>query len=492
VTRRVVAGVDSSTQSCKVEVRDATTGELLGSGSAPHPPAFPPSSEQDPEDWWRALGLALPAALRAAGACGSDVAAVSVAAQCHGLVALDGAGRVLRPAKLWNDTTSTPELLEVREQIGAGAWARRVGSVPTAAFTIGKLAWLARHEPHHLAVLAHVLLPHDYLTHRLTGGHTTDRSEASGTGYYDADRGEYVTEYLRLVSADVDWLPLLPTVLAPSAVAGTVRPDVAEELGLSSATLVAAGGGDQHAAALGLGVEHGDLTYAIGTSGVVSTTTPYPVHDELGVVDGVADMTGGFLPLVSTLNAARVTDTFARLLGVGHAELAELALAAPPAGPVLVAFLDGERKPDLPDARGLLAGITSATSREQVARAAFEGVLLGLVGGQRHLERCAVEVSGQVLAVGGGSRSPAYTQLLADLLQREVHVADLAAAAEATARGACVQAAAVAAGEDVGRVRAAWRPPTALAAAPRPGAPAAAERYEQAVVAAATLAAGGR
>jgi xylulokinase len=468
VSRRVVVGVDSSTQSCKAEVRDAESGRLLGRGSSPHPPAFPPCSEQQPRDWWEALGQAVGAALRTAAVSGREVAAVSVAAQCHGLVALDAAGSVLRPAKLWNDTTSTPELLELRRAVGDARFAHTVGSVPTAAFTIGKLAWLARHEPAHLAALAHVLLPHDYLTHRLTGGFTTDRSDASGTGYYDAERGQYAEDLLRLVDADTDWLPLLPAVLGPSEPAGSVLRDVAAQFGLAETTLVGAGGGDQHAAALGLGAQPGDPVYSLGTSGVVFTSSPDPVHDTEGFVDGVADMTGGYLPLVSTLNAARVTDTFARLLGVDHDEMARLALAAPPTtGPVLVAFLDGERKPDLPDARGLLAGITSATSREEVARAAFEGVLMGLVSGQAHLERCGVDVGGRVVAVGGGAQSPAYTQLLADLLQREVSVADPVEAAEATARGACVQAAAVAAGTDVDDVRSAWRPATNVVASPR-------------------------
>ncbi|MGY1706884.1 xylulokinase [Geodermatophilus sp. SYSU D00697] len=465
---RVVVGVDSSTQSCKAEVRDVETGALLGTGAAPHHPAFPPCSEQDPQDWWTAASTAIRSALASAGSRGGDVAALSVAGQCHGLVALDGADRVLRPAKLWNDTTSTPHLRRLRSVIDDGTWARRVGSVPTAAFTVGKLAWLAAEEPHHFAALRRVLLPHDYLTHRLTGRYVTDRSEASGTAYFDAVRGEYALEVLAAVAPRADWPDLLPEVLGPSQPAGTVLPEVAEQLGLAPTTLVGAGGGDQHAAALGLGMRSGDVLYVLGTSGVVAASSPRPVHDPSGLVDGVADMTGGWLPLVSTLNAARVTDAFARLLGVGHAELARLALAAPAAtGPVLVAYLDGERKPDRPEAHGVLAGITSATTREDVARAAFEGVLLGLVDGQEHLRTCGVDVDGRVLAAGGGARSPAYTQLLADLTGRPVEVADEGDAGEATARGACVQAAAVATGTDVTEVRDAWRPDAQVRAVPR-------------------------
>lgn len=470
-TGPLVVGVDSSTQSCKVEVRTAEQGRLLGRGSAPHPPAFPPCSEQDPETWWAAFVEAFGAGLADAGVEPSAVAAIAVAAQCHGLVALDARGRVLRPAKLWNDTTSTPELTELRRVIPAETWARRTGSVPTAAFTIGKLAWLAAHEPAHLRALGQVLLPHDYLTYRLTGRYVTDRSEASGTGYFDPAAGRYVPDILAHVDADLDWPTLLPTVLDAEEAAGVISPAAADALGLPAATVVGPGGGDQHASALGLGVAPGDVTFAIGTSGVVFTTSTAPVRDEEGMVDGVADMTGGYLPLVSTLNAARVTDAFARILDVPHGRLAELALAAPPTNElVLVPYLDGERKPDLPDARGLMSGITSSTSREEIARAAFEGVLLGLLSGLKHLRRCGVPVDdGQVLLTGGGARSSAYRTLLADLLGREVVVADPVEAEEATARGACVQAAAVFQGRPITEVRDAWRPGLTLAAVPRLG-----------------------
>ena len=466
----LVLGIDSSTQSCKAELRDVDSGELRGTGRAPHPPATGPVSEQDPQEWWSALGTACAAALSAANADPRDVVAVSVAAQCHGLVALDSAGAVIRPAKLWNDTTSTDEVARLRELVSDADWARRTGSVPTAAFTIGKVAWLARHEPENLRRTTTVLLPHDYLTFRLSGERVTDRSEASGTGYFDASadggRGRYLPDLLELVDPRIDWSSTFPRVAGPSEVAGELTTEAADFLGLHPGTPVAAGGGDQHAAALGLGAAAGDVTFSLGTSGVVFTPSTTAVHDASGTVDGVADCTGGYLPLVSTLNAARVTDQFARLLGVDAAEFAGLALAAgTDTGPVLIAHLDGERKPDRPRARGTLTGITSATTREEIARAAHEGVLLGLVRGLEHLQRNGVNTGGRVLVVGGGARSPAYRHLLADLLQREVELPD---ADEATARGACVQAAAVATGADVRTVRDAWRPGTLLRTPPRP------------------------
>jgi xylulokinase len=390
-----------------------------------------------------------------------------VDAQCHGLVAMDAADRVIRPAKLWNDTTSAPHLERLKQRIGGVEWIQAVGSLPTAAFTLSKVAWLAEVEPDNFARLRWILLPHDWLTWKLTGAMVTDRSDASGTGYYSAAEHRYRTEFLRLVDPNRDWADALPEVRPAAEPVGGLTPAAAAELGLSQRVLVGPGGGDQHAAAVGLGIAPSDVVYTFGTSGVVYTTSRQPVFDLNGIVDGVADMTGGYLPLVSTLNAARVTDTFARLLGVDHSGLAELAMAAPAGcGPILAAFLDGERKPNRPGARGLLAGLTSATTREQLARAAFEGVILGLIEGEAHLNAAGVDTSGQLIATGGGARSAAYTQLLADLTGREVLLAD---APEASARGACVQAAAIASGRPIGEVLQAWAPATQVAATPRAG-----------------------
>jgi xylulokinase len=293
VTGTLVAGVDTSTQSCKVELRRLSDGTRAGGGSAPHPPAFPPCSEQDPRTWWDAFVTAFRGALRDADAGPHDVAAISIAGQCHGLVVLDATGEVIRPAKLWNDTTSTPELVYLRAQIGDQTLIQRTGSLPTAAFTLSKVAWLARHEPANFARVAQVMLPHDYLTYRLTLRAVTDRSEASGTAYFDASRNAYLVEHLQLI-ADRDWLPMLPEVLGPEGVAGTVQPDVLTTLGLAGSVLVGAGGGDQHAAALGLGQQPGDFVYTFGTSGVVMSVSEQPVRDEQGHVDGVADMTNGY------------------------------------------------------------------------------------------------------------------------------------------------------------------------------------------------------
>ncbi|MFC4613597.1 xylulokinase [Cellulomonas algicola] len=456
----VVAGVDSSTQSCTVELRDAESGRLLGSGRSPHPPTSPPVSEQDPADWWAAFGLALGHALSDAGLSARDVDAVSVAAQCHGLVLLDAQDRVLRPAKLWNDTTSSPQAAALVRDLGTAGWADAVGSVPTAAFTITKLAWVAQHEPALLDATALVLLPHDYLTYRLTGRAVTDRSEASGTGYYAAHEDRYLVDHLnRWVRAGLPWATMLPSVLGPSEAAGTASTPDARALGLRDDVVVGAGAGDQHAGALGIGLAPGQVLYSLGTSGVVMTTSPTPVHDATAWVDGVADAAGGWLPLVCTLNCAKVTDTVARLLGVDHSELTRLALAAPRRADrmVLAAYLDGERSPDRPDARGVLAGLRSDTTREELALAAYEGVVLGLVRGHDAIRAAGATADGEVVVTGGGARSLAYRQVLADTLGAPVHTRDVD---EATARGAAVQAAAVLTDADVHTVRDAWTPAT--------------------------------
>lgn len=458
----VVCGVDTSTQSCKVEFFAIDDGRRIAGASAAHPPVAPPRSEQDPRAWWSAFVSAFRAALAEAGAV--RVQAISVAGQCHGMVPLDARGEVIRDAKLWNDTTTDAELRSLTARIGAEKLITSTGSLPTAAFTLSKVAWFAAHEPDNFARLATILLPHDYLTYRLTGAFATDRSEASGTGYFDPAANDYLFDHLNLIDDRRDWASMLPEVLAPEGVAGSTSAEAMAELGITEPALVSAGGGDQHASALGLGIAQGDAVFAFGTSGVVFSTTPDPVRDPSGLVNGVANLTGGFLPLVCTLNGAKVVDTFARLMGANHDELSELALAAGGEGPVLAAFLDGERTPNRPFATGLLADLTTETSREELARAAYEGVVFGLVTGLSHFERCGVRTDGEVIAIGGAARSAATRQILADALGKPVHLVD---APEAVARGAAVQAAAVVTGTPIAELAESWKPERRVSAVPR-------------------------
>ena len=469
---KVVAGVDSSTQSCTVVLRGLESGESISVGRSSHPATTPPVSEQHPHDWWSAFRLAMRQAVGTAeaGKEAAEVAAVSVDAQAHGLVPVDASGAVIRPAKLWNDTTSVPEARELVARLGADEWARRAGSVPPGAFTITKVLWLARHEPEAFARLDKLLLPHDWLTYRLVGEYLTDPGDASGTGYYTPASGKWDPDLLSLVDHNIDWTDRLPRLLNYEEPAGVVTRQAADELGLRPHTVVGPGTADNQAAALGMGVRTGDVVVSLGTSGVVYTRCEEPVYDPSGWVNGNADAAGGFLPVVCTLNAAKVTDTFARLLNVDHEELSRLALAAPvsdPRRPVLAAYLDGERVPDRPNATGTLTGLRTDTSREQIARAAYEGVLTGLVAGLETLTRLGVPTSGRLAVTGGGARAAAYRQLLADLTGRVVHVVDQA---ETAAAGAAIQAAAIALKANITEITEAWAPQWQVAAEPRPGA----------------------
>lgn len=465
---RLVAGVDSSTQSCTIELRSLESGSLVGRGRAPHPPTHPPVSEQDPHDWWLAFESAWIAAVSDARADAASIEAVAVAAQCHGLVVLDSDGSVIRPAKLWNDTTSAPQAAVLVEALGVENWTNRCGLRPTAALTISKLAWLAATEPDAFERIDAVLLPHDYLTHRLTGRYTTDRSDASGTGYFGLS-GEWQFDLLdSLVSNAIDWQLVLPVVLGPDGDAGLVDPVVADQLGLGHDTIVAPGGGDQHLGAVGLGVRPGDIAVSLGTSGVVMSSSEQPVIDHEGWIDCVADATGGFLPLICTLNAAKVVDTMAQLLGVSLDELGRLAMSADPhtARPVLVPHFDGERTPPLPQARGRLDGLTNDTTREMLALSGFEGVVWGLGLGYERIAAHGLDAGRPVVVAGGGAASPAFRQVLADMFGREVVTRD---APDATARGAAIQAAAVVVGSSIADMRDSWAPPVTTTTHPRPG-----------------------
>lgn len=419
----LVAGIDSSTQSCKVLVCDAATGEVVREGRADHPDG----TEIAPAAWEDAARTALAAAGGLDG-----VEAVAVGAQQHGMVCLDAAGSVVRPALLWNDVRSADAARALVEELGGpAAWARAVGVVPLAAITMAKLRWLADHEPRHADRTAAVCLPHGWLTWRLRGDTavaalTTDRSDASGTGYYDAASGGYRVDLLELALRGRR--PLLPAVLGPSD--GTV----------SGSITFGAGLGDNAAAALGLGAEEGDVIVSVGTSGVVAAVTADPVRDDAGFVAGFADATGRYLPLVCTLNGARVLDAAAAMLGVDHHRLSELALAAPPgsAGLVLVPYLEGERTPNRPNASGALHGLRVATATPaNLARAAVEGLLCALADGLAHLAALGVAAR-RILLIGGGAQSRALREIAPAVFGLPVLVP---AAGQYVALGAARQAA---------------------------------------------------
>jgi xylulokinase len=443
----LVAGVDSSTQSCKVVIRDASTGALVRTGRASHPDG----TEINPEHWWDALQAA------AADAGGlDDVEAIAVGGQQHGMVTLDADGAVVRDALLWNDTRSAQAALDLIDELGAAgdgdgasAWANAIGSVPVASITVTKLRWLRDHEPANAARVAAVALPHDWLTWRLAGhgpgssdpaaalaALTTDRSDASGTGYWSPFTDDYRRDLLELgLGHDA----VLPRVVGPGRRAGTsvigaLRPALGP------------GAGDNAAAALGLGLTLGDVAISIGTSGVVSAISAAPTADGSGLVTGFADATGAFLPLACTLNASRVLDAAARMLGVDHAGLSALALSAPAGadGLVLVPYLEGERTPNRPDATGALHGLRLAnTTPAHVARAAVEGMLCAMADGLDALVAQGVPVR-RVFLIGGGAQSEAVRRIAPSVLGLDVSVPT---PGEYVADGAARQAAWVLSGD---------------------------------------------
>jgi xylulokinase len=423
---QLVAGVDSSTQSCKVVIRDADTGAVVRSGQAAHPDG----TEVDPTEWWAALERAI----EAAGGM-DDVTALAVAAQQHGMVCLDQHGQVVRPALLWNDTRSAKAADDLIAELGpdgAQAWAQAVGSVPVASFTVTKLRWLADHEPENAERTSAVCLPHDWLTWRLAGSHApgdlcTDRGDASGTGYWSPATGEYRHDLLARALGHDAWVP---AVLGPADRAGTT----------ASGVVLGPGTGDNAGAALGLGAQPGDVIVSVGTSGVVTAIADRASADPTGAIAGFADATGHFLPLVCTLNAARVLDAVARMLGVDHNGLSDLALSAPSGagGAVLVPYLEGERTPNRPHATASFHGLTlDTTTPAHVARAAVEGLLCGLADGIDALVRDGIRVD-RLLLIGGGARSRALREIAPAVLGSPVLVLETS---EYVADGAARQAA---------------------------------------------------
>ena len=489
----LVAGVDSSTQSCKIVIRDAITGALVRQAKASHPDG----TEVHPDHWWRALGEAID---DAGGL--DDVAALSVGGQQHGMVVLDADGEVIRPALLWNDTRSAEAARDLIRELGDGdeaagrkAWADAVGSVPVASLTITKLRWLAGHEPDNGRRIAAVCLPHDWLTWRLsTGGAApagrrdldalvTDRSDASGTGYFDAVANAYCRDLLALAlrrsPQEVEGIAL-PRVAEPAEIAARGGADV-DGRNLSHLVL-GPGCGDNAGVALGLGLQPGQTSLSLGTSGVVAAVSSTPTHDASGLVTGFADATGAFLPLACTLNGARVLDAAKRVLDVTYDEFDALALSAEPGagGLVHVPYLEGERTPNLPEATGVLTGMTlESLTPANYARSAVEG-LLCLMSACVDAVRAQGAAIDRVSLVGGGVKWTSAKELSSAVLGVPV---DVPSPGEYVANGAAKQAAWVLAG---GEEPPAWElgPVERLTAEPRPEVRAAYDRVSEIVAAA--------
>ena len=427
---KLVAGVDSSTQSCKVVIRDAATGQLVREGRATHPDG----TEVAPSHWVSALDTAI----AAAGGL-DDVSAISIGGQQHGMVALDSQGAVIRDALLWNDTRSADAAAALNKEVGGAAEiAKQVGSVLVASFTATKLRWLADSEKANADKVAGVALPHDWLSWQLQhvkgqaldfGKLFSDRSEASGTGYFDPTSSQYRRDILAL-ALRTDREINLPKIISPAEFGGTTP----------SGIPIAPGAGDNAAAALGIQAQPGDVVVSLGTSGTAFAVSDTPTHDASGAVAGFADATGRYLPLVCTLNAARILDAATRILGKTHDEVGLLALSAKPGanGLSLLPYFEGERTPNRPTATGVFSGMNLNNSNPaDIARAMVEGMLCGLVDAVDALEKLGVNVK-RIILIGGAAKNPAVSQIAAALFGREVLVPP---AGEYVANGAARQAA---------------------------------------------------
>lgn len=408
MNNRLVAGIDSSTQSVKIVIKDLSSGELVREGKEAHPDG----TEVAPDAWL----IALNKAIKDAGGL-SDVAAISVAAQQHGFIALDEKGKVIRNALLWNDLRSAKAANDLNQEFGGlKATADAVGSILVASFTVAKLRWMVENEPENAKKLAAIALPHDWLSWQLQGGGSfenlfTDRSDASGTGYFSPTSNEYRRDLLEIALKDKREI-YLPKVAAFDKFAGQ----------MGNGIPIAAGAGDNAAAGFGLGAKSGDLIISLGTSGTAFFVSEKPSNDPSGEVAGFADLTGRYLPLVCTLNAARVLDSVARLLGKTHNEIGTLALKAKAGadGLTMLGYFEGERTPNRPNAKGLLAGINNHNlTAENISRAAIEAIICGLVDSITTLQSSGATIE-RVMIIGGAAKNPGVGPIASAILARPV------------------------------------------------------------------------
>ena len=443
--RTLVAGVDCSTQSTKVVVIDADSGEVVGLGQSGHSVTGTGGArETDPDVWWEALRSALAQTKLAA-----EVSAISVAGQQHGLVCLDAAGVPVRPAMLWNDTRSAEDAVRLLDSLGGAAgWAARIGVVPVASFTATKWAWLRRREPQSVARTAAIRLPHDFLTERLTGAGVTDRGDASGTAWWSTESESYVAEVLDLPEIALR-VELLPRVLRPGQPAGTVTKAASDATGLAAGIVVGPGTGDNMGAALGLGLAPGAPVLSLGTSGTVFMVSTTRTADATGSVAGFADATGRFLPLAATLNCTLAVDRMAAWLGISRDDV------DPSDGVVVLPYFDGERTPNLPGAAAAILGLRHETNPRSILMATYEGAVMGLLDAMQTIDESSsgVDTTAPLTLIGGGARGAAWQQVARRLTGRAVRVP---AAAEFVAIGAAAQAAAVLRGVPPESVAASW------------------------------------
>jgi D-xylulose kinase len=440
--RNLLLGIDSGTQSTKVLVVDARRGKVLGQSAQAYDliPGLPPGAkEQHPHVWREAAAQAIKGALKNAGAAAGEVAAIGVSGQQHGFVPLDGAGEVIRPAKLWCDTSTAAECEIITQKLGGleGAIAE-LGNAVLPGFTAPKILWLKRKEPKNFARLATVLLPHDYLNFWLTGKRVMEYGDASGTALLNVRTRAWSQKVLRAIDARLE--DALPPLIRSDEPAGFLQDAAALELGLKPGILVSAGGGDNMMGAIGTGnTRAGAVTASFGTSGTIYACSEKPVIDERGEIAAFCDSTNRWLPLLCTMNVTVATEMVREDFGLTHEQFAAKAAEAPPGsgGLFLLPYLEGERTPNVPDGTGVWFGANRTTfTAAHFARAAMEGVTLGMNYGLRRLRELGVKPR-QIRATGGGAKSKFWRQIMADIFEAEVVTLK---ESEGAAYGAALQA----------------------------------------------------
>lgn len=435
-------GIDSGTQSTKTILFDAANGAVVASASKPYEliEGLPAGhKEQHPSEWIAAVRKTIKAALDKSAVDRASVRGVGVSGQQHGFVALDENDQVIRAAKLWCDTATSPECEEIIAAIGGlDKTIEAVGNGVPAGFTASKVLWLKKREPDNYARLRWILLPHDYINFWLTGRKTMECGDASGTALLDVRNRKWSQAAINAI--DPRLIEMLPPLVASDEIAGTLRPELAAEFGLSDGVIVSSGGGDNMMGAIGTGnVRAGVVTVSLGTSGTIYACSDHPVVDPQGEVAAFCDSTGKWLPLVCTMNVTVATEMVRERFGLSHDELSQVAAAVPPGnnGLMLIPFFEGERTPNAPDGTGVYFGLRDKTfSIGHFARAAMEGTTLGLNYGLNRLRKLGIAPR-EIRATGGGSKSAVWRQILADVFNAEVVCV---ANEEGAAAGAAVQA----------------------------------------------------
>lgn len=440
--RELLLGVDSGTQSTKVVVMDARDGKVLATGSQSYDllPNLPPGAkEQHPHTWRDAAAAAMRQALRAAKASGSEVKAIGVSGQQHGFVPLDAADQVIRPAKLWCDTSTVAECEEITAALGGLKGAiRTVGNAILPGFTAPKILWLKKHEPKNYAQLATILLPHDYLNFWLTGEKKMEYGDASGTALLDVRRRKWSDAAINVIDPELH--SKLPELIPSEQPIGRLQSATARQMDLSPDILVSAGGGDNMMGAIGTGnTKAGVITASFGTSGTIYACADNPIIDPLGEIAAFCDSTNRWLPLLCTMNVTAATELMRNYLGWTHEKLDHTVARVPAGckGLLLLPYLEGERTPNAPAGTGVFLGVNQRTwLAEHFARAAMEGVTLGMNYGLRRLAELGVQPT-QIRATGGGAKAKSWRQIMADVFNAEVVTLKVS---EGAAYGAALQA----------------------------------------------------